>query len=123
MKKIKKNNKNLTIREIQDWEKSFLEKKGVFEDKDKEKAIKTAICKLAEETGEVAEAILEDKWDKIQEEVTDVIVFACKVANIAEKFYGAEDLSDAIRKKIKICDEREWNPDNKKLNKTKNERA
>lgn len=110
---------DITIREIQDWEKSFLEKKGIPEDKDK--SIKIAVCKLAEETGEVAEAILEDKWDKIQEEVTDVIVFACKVANIAEKFYGSEDLSDAIRKKIKVCDEREWNSKNKKFDKTKNE--
>lgn len=110
---------SITIKEIQDWEKSFLEKKGIPEDK--EKSIKIAICKLSEETGEVAEAILEDKWDKIQEEVVDVIVFACKVANIAEKFYNAEELSNVIRKKMQVCDEREWNPKNKKFDKTKNE--
>lgn len=110
----------ISIREIQDWEKSFLEKKGVPENR--EKSIKIAICKLMEETGEVAEALLEERWDEIQKEVTDVIVFACKVANIAEKFYGAEDLSTAIRNKMACCDKREWNPETKKFNKSKKEK-
>jgi NTP pyrophosphatase (non-canonical NTP hydrolase) len=110
---------NISIKEVQDWEKSFLEKKGVPEDK--EKSIKIAICKLAEETGEVAECLLEEKWDKIQEEVSDVIVFACKIANIAEKYYGAENLSSVIMKKMDCCDKRKWNPETKKFNKSREE--
>jgi len=107
----------ITIDEIQKWEKSFVGRKGISEEE--ETAIKIAICKLAEEVGEVAKALHEEKWDEIQAEVADVIVFACKIANIAEKFHNAEDLTSVIKKKIDYCENRTYNPEAKKFDKPK----
>ncbi len=112
------NNKKITIEDIQEWEKSFVERKGISEDE--EEAIKIAICKLTEEVGEVSKALLENKWDEIQAEVADVIIFACKIANIAEKFHKTDKLSGVINRKINYCEKRDYNPDSRKFNKPKN---
>jgi NTP pyrophosphatase (non-canonical NTP hydrolase) len=109
----------ITINEIQEWEKSFVKKKGILEQE--EAATKIAICKLAEEVGEVAKALLESKWDEIQAEVADVIVFACKIANIAEKFHNSENLTSVIRKKLGYCEGRTYDSASKKFDKPKNE--
>ena len=110
--------KEITIREIQEWEKSFVKNKGISEKEDT--STKIAICKLIEETGEVAKALLEGKWDEITAEVADVIIFACKMANIAEKFHDSEDLTFVIRKKMGYCETRAYDPESKKFNKPKN---
>jgi len=109
--------KDITIRDIQEWEKSFAKNKGISEKE--ETAIKIAICKLTEEVGEVAKALLEGKWAEISAEVADVIVFACKTANIAEKFHGSEDLTAVIKKKMGYCETRIYNSNSKKLDKPK----
>jgi len=106
---------NITIREIQEWEKSFVKNKGISEVE--ENSIKIALCKLSEEVGEVAKALIEGKWEEIPAEVTDVIVFACKMANIAEKFHGSEDLTSVIRKKMGYCESRTYDSKSKKLDK------
>jgi NTP pyrophosphatase (non-canonical NTP hydrolase) len=110
--------KNITIEEIQEWEKSFVKNKNISEQE--EVATKIAICKLTEETGEVAKALLEGKWDEIQAEVADVIIFACKMANLAEKFHNSENLTTVIKKKMGYCGTRTYNPDIKKFDKPKN---
>lgn len=109
----------ITIEEIQKWEKSFAEKKGISEQE--KTAIKIAICKLTEEVGEVAKALLEEKWEEVQAEVADVIVFACKVANTAEKFHNSENLTSVIKKKMDYCENRTYNSEYKKFDKPKNE--
>ncbi len=107
--------KDITIREIQEWEKSFVKNKGISEKE--ETSVKIAICKLTEEVGEVAKALLEGKWEEIPAEVADVIVFACKIANIAEKFHGSEDLTKVIKNKIEYCETRTYDSILKKLDK------
>lgn len=109
--------KQITIKEIQKWEKFFVKNKRIPEHE--ETALKIAICKLTEEVGEVAKALIEGKWDEIQAEVADVIVFACKMANIAEKFHNAEDLTSVIKKKIGYCETRTYDFNSKKFNKPK----
>jgi NTP pyrophosphatase (non-canonical NTP hydrolase) len=108
---------DITIREIQEWERSFTERKGI--DMDEQKGSLIAVCKLMEESGEMAKDLLEKKWDEIQAEVTDVIVFACKVANIAEKFHGADSLSEVMRRKIAFSEDRTYNKETNKLDKPK----
>lgn len=118
-KQISDKKTQITIDEIQKWEKSFVERKRISEHE--EIAVKIAICKLTEEVGEVAKALLEGKWDEIQAEVSDVIVFACKVANIAEKFHNSENLTSVIKKKLGYCGSRTYDPASKKFDKPKNE--
>ena len=109
----------MNIADIQKWEKDFTKKKGIAQDE--EKGIKIAILKLTEEVGEVSKAILEKKWDDVPAEVTDVIVFACKIANIAEEFHNTESLTDVMVKKLDYCEERTYDKSTNKLNKPKNE--
>jgi len=107
----------ITIKEIQEWEKSFVKNKGISEKE--EASVKIAICKLIEEVGEVTKALLEGKWEEIPAEVADVIFFACKIANIAEKFHGSEDLTSVIKKKMKYCETRIYDSSSKKFDKPK----
>lgn len=109
--------KDITIRDIQEWEKSFVKNKSIPEKEGT--STKIAICKLTEEVGEVAKALLEGKWKEIQAEVADVIIFACKMANIAEKFHDSENLTSVIKKKIGYCETRIYNSDSKKFDKPK----
>jgi NTP pyrophosphatase (non-canonical NTP hydrolase) len=111
--------KNITIKDIQEWEKSFVKRKGVVDNE--ELGIKIAICKLMEEVGEVSKAVLEEKWEEVPAEVSDVIVFACKIANIAEKFHKTEELSEVLSRKIDYCEERTYNKDTKKFDKPQSE--
>jgi len=111
---------NITIREIQEWEKSFVKNKGMSEKE--EDLIKAALYKLTEEVGEVAKALLEERWDEVSAEVADVIVFACKVASVAEKFHGSDDLTEVIKKKMEYCETRNYDSSSKKLDKPKNEK-
>jgi len=110
--------KQITIKEIQEWEKSFTKKKGISQKE--QKAVMIAILKLMEETGEVAKAVLEGNWKEVPAEVSDVIVFACKVANIAEEFHNSEDLTSVIKKKLEYCKGRTYDSGSKKFDKQKN---
>lgn len=110
--------KHITIGEIQKWEKDFTKKKGISVSENVASFI--AICKLMEEVGETSKDFLEGNWDEIQAEVADVIVFACKVANIAEEFHSAQPLQQVIEKKLKYCESRVYNKSSKKLDKPKN---
>lgn len=108
---------DITIKKIQEWEKSFVKNKGISEKE--EISLKIAICKLTEEVGEVAKAILEEKWEEVPAEVADVIIFACKMANIAEKFHRSEDLTSVIIKKMGYCETRKYDSKIKKFDKPK----
>jgi NTP pyrophosphatase (non-canonical NTP hydrolase) len=110
---------DITIGEIQEWERSFVKRKGIGIDE--QKALKIALCKLMEEVGEVAKAVIEDKWDEVPAEVTDVIVFACKMANIAEDYHQTDRLTDVIRRKITYSESRTYDSATRKLNKPKND--
>lgn len=105
----------MTIKEIQEWEKSFSKKNKIKQDE--ETAIKIALCKLMEEVGEAAEAVLEDEWDEIQAEISDIIVFACKLANIAEEEHEVEELTKVFKRKMEYCEQREYDEDKKRFNK------
>ena len=94
----------MTLEEIQKWEKDFAKRQGVPQDYDA--ALKVAVLKLSEETGEVCRAILKEDWENVQEECFDVISFICKIANLMEKFHGAKKLGDVVREKIAIVEER-----------------
>jgi len=108
----------VNINDIQKWEREFSAKKGIAQDE--EKATKIAVLKLVEEVGEACKAILEKKWEEIPAEVTDVIVFACKVANIAEDFHGTEKLEQVMKKKLEYCETRTYNPEINKMDKPEN---
>lgn len=108
----------MKINNIQNWERDFSSKKGISQDE--ERAIKIATLKLTEEVGEVCKAILEGKWEEVPAEITDVIVFACKIANIAEDFHGADKLSEVMKRKIDYCESRTYNPETNKMDKPEN---
>ncbi len=108
----------MDIKDIQEWEKSFSKKKSIPQKE--ETAVKIAVLKLMEETGEVAKAILEKKWNEVPAEVSDVIVFACKIANIAEEMHGTDKLNNVLERKMKYCNKRKYNKDNKKFDKPGN---
>lgn len=110
--------KEITINNIQKWEKSFTKKKGISQDKDA--SIKIAMFKLTEEVGEVAKAVLEENWKEVPAEVSDVIIFACKIANIAEDFYKVDKLNNVLQRKLNYCETRKYNVKTKKLDKPKN---
>jgi NTP pyrophosphatase (non-canonical NTP hydrolase) len=108
----------MRIKDIQNWERNFSKKKGInFK---KEEQIKIAVFKLTEEVGEVSKAILENRWNEVQAEVSDVIIFACKVANIVEDFYQTDKLENVLKRKIGYCEKRTFDERSKKFNKPKN---
>jgi len=108
----------MEIKEIQNWEKSFAKRKSVGFKKDE--LVKVAICKLIEEVGEVAKAILENRWNDVQAEISDVIIFACKIANIAEGIYKTDKLENVLKRKMEYCETRTFDKKSKKFNKPKN---
>ena len=110
--------KQITIKEIQNWERNFCKKKGITFDKDEQMRI--ALFKLMEEVGETAKAVLEKKWDEVLAEVADVIVFASKVANITEDNYTKDRLENVMARKIDYCEERTYNAKIRKFDKPKN---
>ena len=109
---------DITIKQIQEWERSFVKRKGIGQNKND--AIQTALFKLIEEVGEVAKAVHENKWSEVPAEVSDVIIFACKIANIAEDFYGKEELTNVLERKIDYCETRTYDKKNRKFDKPKN---
>lgn len=50
-------------------------------------------------------------------EVTDVIVFTCKVANIAEESHGADSMTEVMKRKIEFSEKRTYNKETNKLDK------
>ncbi len=107
----------MTIKDIQEWEKNFAKNKNINFTPDE--AAKIGMFKLIEEVGEVAKAITEKQWDEVPAEVSDVIIFACKIANIAEDFHGAKKLEDVLKRKIAYCEKRVFDKRSKKFNKPK----
>jgi NTP pyrophosphatase (non-canonical NTP hydrolase) len=110
--------KEITIKEIQEWERNFCKKKGIVFDEAEQMRI--AMFKLMEEVGETAKAVLEKKWEEVLAEVADVIVFASKVANIAEDNYTKEKLEDVMKRKLNYCEERTYDANIRKFDKPKN---
>jgi NTP pyrophosphatase (non-canonical NTP hydrolase) len=94
----------VTIEEIQKWEWEFAKRKGVPQDY--EAALKMAILKLGEETGEVYRGILKEDWENVQEECFDVLSFLCKITSLMEEFHGARKWSDVIQEKIDTVEKR-----------------
>lgn len=111
--------KQVTIKQIQDWERDFCKKKGITFDK--EEQMRIAIYKLMEEVGEVTKVVLEKKWDELLAEVSDVIIFASKVANVAEDGYVKDKLEDVLQCKIGYCEQRTYNAETRKLDKPKHD--
>ena len=109
--------KQITVKQIQKWERDFCTKKGITFDKDEQMRI--ALLKLMEEVGETAKAVLEKKWNDVLPEVTDVIVFAAKVANIVEDNYVKDKLETVINRKLGYCDERTYDAKIRKFDKPK----
>jgi len=97
--------KDITIRDLQDWDRDFSKRKGVglLEDE----LIQMCMLKLIEEVGEVAKALYEKDWKAVQAEICDVMTFVIKIANIAEDFHGEEELSKVFREKIEYSEARQ----------------
>ena len=109
--------KQITIKEIQNWERDFCKKKGIVFDK--EEQMRIAVFKLIEEVGETAKDILEKKWDEVLAEVADIIVFASKIANITEDNYIDDKLENVISRKLNFCEKRTYDAEIRKFNKPK----
>ncbi len=100
----------MEIKTIQEWEKEFAKKKGLppKDKSDADEALKIGFLKLSEEVGELAEKILRKQYDEMQEEVADIIIFACKIGKIAEDYFNQPSTSKIIKKKIEYAEEREY---------------
>lgn len=109
--------KQITIKEIQKWERDFCKKKGITFNKDEQMRI--ALLKLMEEVGEISKAVLEKKWEEVLAEVVDVIVFASKVANITEDNYVDDKLEEVMNRKLNYCGGRTYNAKIRKFDKPK----
>lgn len=107
--------KEVTIRDLQDWDRDFSRRKGV--ELSEEELIQMCILKLIEEVGEVAKALYGKDWRAVQSEVCDIITFAVKIANIAEDFHGEEELSKVFRKKIEYSEARQFDKKTGKFSK------
>jgi len=105
----------MEIKDIQNWERDFSARKGITSEK--EEQVRIAVFKLVEEVGEAVKAILENHWGEVQGELSDVIVFTCKIANIAEDFYKTDKLEDVLKRKINYCENRTYNKSSNKFNK------
>ena len=101
-----KKEKEVTIRNLQDWDRDFSKRKGV--EFSEEELIQMCILKLIEEVGEMAKALYERDWKTVQAEICDVITFVVKIANVAEDFHGEEELSKVFRKKIEYSEARQF---------------
>ena len=110
----------MKISDIQKWEKEFVKKKNLPSGEEDQTRI--GLSKLKEEVAELAEAVSEGQWNEVQAEVSDVIIFACKMANIAEEFHSAEKLEKVLRRKIEYSEKRKLDTSRglNKLDKPKN---
>ena len=94
----------MKISDIQKWEKEFVKKKSLpYSEEDQ---TRIGLSKLKEEVVELAEAVSDGQWNEVHAEVSDVIIFACKIANIAEEFHNAEKLEKVLRRKIEYSEKR-----------------
>lgn len=102
----------MKIKDIQEWEKDFAKRKGLLSPKDKSEAeelLKIAFLKLVEEVGELSEAVLKEQFKEIPAEVSDVIIFACKIGKIVEDYYDQPPLTEILKKKIEYSEKRKYN--------------
>lgn len=99
----------MEIKEIQNWEKEYAKRKGLppQDETRAHEGLISGFLKLSEEVGELSEAILKQEHENIPEEVVDIVIFACKVAKIAEDYYGQTPLTEELKKKIEYSEERE----------------
>jgi NTP pyrophosphatase (non-canonical NTP hydrolase) len=81
----------MELREIQD---RLREK---YLNKDTERGLFPTFTWLVEEVGELAEALLEDNKDHIEEEIADVIAWVISIANLKEI-----DVEEALSKKYSL---------------------
>lgn len=88
----------MKISDIQKWEKEFIKKKNLPSSEEDQTRI--GLSKLKEEVAELAKAVSESQWNEVQAEASDVIIFVCKIANIAEGFHKAEKLEEVLKRKI-----------------------
>lgn len=111
----------MKISDIQKWEKGFIKKKNLPSGEEDQTRI--GLSKLKEEVAELAEAVSEGRWNEVQAEISDVIIFACKIANIAEGFHGAEKLEKVLKRKIEYSEIRKLDASRglNKLDKPENE--
>ena len=109
----------MKIEDIQNWEKDFAKRKGLppKDKSDSEEALKVGFLKLVEEVGELSEAILRKQFKEIPEEVSDVVIFACKIGKIVEDYYNQPSLSEALKKKIDYAEKREYDKNSLDLDK------
>jgi len=71
--------------------------KEMYFKKDSERGVYATFTWLVEEIGELAEALLSNNKDSIEEELADVIAWAFSIANLANI-----DVEEALRKKYKL---------------------
>ena len=118
---MKTKKSDITIKEIQEWEKSFSKRKGLppTDKSDSHQAMIVGFLKLSEEVGELAEVLLRKQYDEIPAEVADILIFACKIGKIAEDYFGKGSLSDEIKAKIDYAEKREYDKLSKDLTKPK----
>jgi NTP pyrophosphatase (non-canonical NTP hydrolase) len=118
---MKRKKVDITIREIQEWEKSFSKRKGLppTDKSDSHQAMIVGFLKLAEEVGELAEALLRKQYEEIPSEVADILIFACKIGKIVEDYFGQSPLSEEVRAKINYAEKREYNKSSQDLTKPK----
>lgn len=118
---MKKKTGDITIKEIQEWEKGFSKRKGLppTDKSDSHQALVVGFLKLSEEVGELAEAILRKKYDEIPAESADIVIFVCKIGKIVEDYHNQASLSGEVRKKIDYAEKRGYDKSTKDLTKPK----
>ncbi|MCX6764174.1 MAG: hypothetical protein NTU58_00475 [Candidatus Nealsonbacteria bacterium] len=118
---MKIKNNDITIKEIQKWEKNFSKRKGLppTDKSDAHQSMIVGFLKLSEEVGELAEVLLRKQYDEIPAEVADILIFACKIGKIAEDYFGKSSLPCEIRAKINYAEKREYDKSSKDLTKPK----
>jgi len=81
----------LELKQIQD------KMKEMYYAKDSERGLYATFTWLVEEVGELAEALLSDNRESIQEELADVLAWTLSIANLK-----GIDMEEAIKKKYKL---------------------
>ncbi|WP_218266718.1 MazG nucleotide pyrophosphohydrolase domain-containing protein [Saccharolobus shibatae] len=71
--------------------------KEMYFEKDSQRGIYATFTWLVEEVGELAEALLSNDSDSIQEELADVIAWTVSIANLK-----GIDIEEALKKKYKL---------------------
>lgn len=118
---MKRKTIDITIRDIQEWEKNFAKKKGLppTDKSDSYQAMIVGFLKLSEEVGELAEVLLRKQFGEIPAEVADILIFACKIGKIAEDYFNQPPLSEELKVKISYAEKREYDQSSKDLTKPK----